>query len=205
MPQSLSTHQRKLNMQYYGFRIFRDNREVKSFIFILNPETLNQNEPARTAVTQTKGTFYVDNYGIGPKKIRIQGTTGYKERINLNGAKIDGFTAFLELRNDIYRYFLGESSKDDGYELRFHNFEDDEHYEVMPEPGGFTLQRSKREPLLYRYDFAFICLRSLTQTDKKEVFLGQIPVETVGDAHYELSEAINMSGGILNVPEIARR
>lgn len=143
------------------FEIQKNGKFFSSYTLIINPEEYSQDEPSRSAITKTLGGAYIEEWGRGLISVNIKGTTGYKKKHYVSGEETDGFQAFKDLRNNVYRYFLEPDGKmkqkqEDEYELIFFNWEDDEHYIVYPE--RFLLMRSKNKPLLYSYDFSFICL-----------------------------------------------
>lgn len=147
------------------FEITKNGSVIRSHTLTINPEELTQREPARTEIIQTIGGAYVEDWGAGLIEFTIRGTTGYRKR-NIEGRETDGFQEFKNLRSDIYRYFLnpeGASKRDskDSYALNFYNWEDGEYYQIHPK--NFQLNRSKQRPLLYTYDFSFVCLRPLGQ------------------------------------------
>jgi hypothetical protein len=125
--------------------------------FILNPEQYNQVEPARVAITQTKGGAWVDDFGAGLPTIEIKGTTGFK---NSTGSSSSGFTKFKELR-DLVRDYYGKIPPGTvitpDKEMVFHNHTDGESWIVVPKV--FSLMRSVSRTLLYLYEIQLICLR----------------------------------------------
>lgn len=161
MPVTTTTRQIK-SYRKLTFQILKNGKIFREHTLIINPEEYTQDEPARATVIKTLGGAHVDEWGADLITIVIRGTTGYKARSNITGNPTDGFLAFKELRNDIYRYFVEPDGKpkqfSNGvtYELRFFNWEDEEYYAVQP--VKFTLQRSKSRPLLYAYDFSMTCL-----------------------------------------------
>lgn len=152
--------------RHYVFTVKRNGAIVKTHTLILNPEELSQDEPARAEVFKTLGGAYVEEWGRDIPVYTIQGTTGYRIQKDVQGKNKSGFESFKELRNDIYRFYLepgGEPKQvvDDvnEYTLEFNNFEDAEHYIIVPQ--RFSLQRSKNQPLLYSYVFSFYCVREI--------------------------------------------
>lgn len=124
---------------------------------VLNPEDMAQEEPARATVTPTLGGAYVTDFGTGLTSVVLSGTTGYMKRTTAEGAEVDGRTEFFKFRLEVYRRFI--SNNEPKLHLYWYNWEDDEYYEIQPQ--SFRLQRNKSEPLLYRYEFRFICTRQL--------------------------------------------
>lgn len=155
------------SFRYLTFEIQKNKRLFRTYTFILNPEEYSQDEPSRSNVIKTLGGAYVEEWGRDLINVNIKGTTGYKKKHYISGEETDGFQAFKDLRNNIYRYFLEPDGKmkqkqNDIFELLFFNWEDDEFYNVYPE--RFILMRSKNKPLLYSYDFSFILLHPIIKS-----------------------------------------
>lgn len=146
-------------------QFYRQSFEIKqqgvgSLMFqtlVQNPDDMSQDEPARATVTQTLGGAFVTDFGQGLPSVVLSGTTGYKKRINSEGQETDGFQAFRDFRNKVYRDFITQN--DPTLELYWYNWEDEEYYQIQP--TNFRLQRNKTESLLYRYEFRFTCLRAV--------------------------------------------
>lgn len=127
---------------------------ISRHTLLVNPEDMSQAEPARVNVMQTLGGAYVDDFGAGLPQITISGITGYKARFNTEGLYVDGYEEFVNFRRNIYRNFI--ESNNPNMSLIWYNWEDNEFYQVQP--TNFRLQRNARQPLLYRYEFQFICI-----------------------------------------------
>lgn len=154
------------NKRHYVFTVKRNGAVVKSHTLIVNPEDLLQDEPARTEVFKTFGGSYAEEWGRDIISYTIRGTTGYRIRKNAQGKSQSGAEAFKALRDDIFRYYLEPEgvpkqlqTDTSVYTLEFNNFDDGEHYVILP--TRFNLKRSKSQPLLYMYDFSFACLRTI--------------------------------------------
>lgn len=126
---------------------------------LINPEDYTFDEPARVNVTETLGGAYVTDFGKGIPTVTLSGKTGYSVRTSAEGKQLDGFQEFVAFRDDVYRGFIEEN--DPSLELYWYNWEDKEYYEIQP--LSFRLQRNKAEPLLYRYEFKFNCIKRITQ------------------------------------------
>jgi len=134
----------------------------QNITLFVNPEEFTQSEPARVAVTQTKGGAFVDQFGEGIKTISIRGVTGYRPRdLGIGGASMSGQGQFLELRDMIRQWEKKSSDPGTGknHVLRFYNWADEEHYEIIV--NNFNLMRSVGRPLLYQYTIAITCIRKL--------------------------------------------
>ncbi len=150
--------------KHITFELHKDESLFYSYTFTINPEEFSQEEPSRSSVIKTLGGAYVEEWGRDLININIKGTTGYGKRYYANGKETDGYQTFKDLRDKIYRYFLEpqgrmKQTQTSKYQLLFFNWEDDEYYEVYPE--RFILMRSKNKPLLYSYDFSFICIKQI--------------------------------------------
>lgn len=161
---------RETAIKRFTFKITKnENKIIRLFTLTRNPEEYTQEEPARVEITKTLGGAYIEEWGADLQSISLKGTTGYGKTVSVDGEILDGYQAFKILRNDIYRYFLEPRKKlkqflKDSYELYFYNWEDGEYYRIQPKK--FTLLRSKSRPLLYAYDFQFICLYPVTASKK---------------------------------------
>jgi hypothetical protein len=153
--------------RYFTFQIIKNNTTiVHTHTLVVNPEEYAQDEGARNEVTKTIAGAYIEEWGRELISFSIKSTTGFRRRIAPDGTETDGFQAFKDLRDNIYRYFLEPDGKlkqrrtdSDTFELRFYNWEDEEYYAIMP--SKFALNRSKSRPLLYAFDFPFIGYRPL--------------------------------------------
>jgi len=146
----------KLKKFYHQtFEIKKGTTTVARHTLLVNPSDMSVTEPARAQVTQTLGGAFVQDFGQGLPQVTISGITGYKARYNSEGELRDGFEEFRHFRDQIYRKFISENIPD--YSAYWYNWEDEEYYQIQP--MSFRLQRSKSEPLLYRYEFQFVCLQ----------------------------------------------
>jgi hypothetical protein len=139
----------------------RKNGVFQSFYtFLLNPETLTQSEKPRAPVTQTLVSAYIEKFGLAPPEISFGGTTGFHARQVPGGGVVDGYERFHTLRNNVFRLFFSDGALGNDYwQMFLYQWEDSEFWEVFP--MQFDLQRSKNEPILYRYSIRFIGLRKL--------------------------------------------
>jgi hypothetical protein len=131
---------------------------------VVNPEDFTQTEPARVNVTETLGGAYVTDFGKGLPVVTITGTTGYRQRTTAEGKLMDGFEAFIDFRNKIYRGLI--ESSDPSLALYWYNWEDNEFYEIQP--TEFRLQRNREQPLLYRYELKFTCINRLNSAKSEK-------------------------------------
>jgi hypothetical protein len=162
----------------YTFETRRNNIKDVRHTLLVNPQSLSQNEPTRSSVTQTLGGVYITDFGAGLPTVVISGTTGYKKRYNSDGEQRDGYTEFMHFRNDIYRNFI--ESNDPSYTMYWYNWEDEEYWQIQP--TSFKLQRSVSEPMLYRYEFAFTCIGLADMTGVVKTASSYIPGSEVNFA-----------------------
>lgn len=143
-----------LKQNYHQTFAIINGASTKRHTLLVNPEDMSQSEPARVNVMQTLGGAYVDDFGAGLTQVTISGTTGYKAQFNTDFEYLDGYHEFVNFRKDIYRDFI--TTNDPKMTMTWYNWEDEEYYNIQP--LSFRLQRNARQPLLYRYEFQFICL-----------------------------------------------
>ena len=130
--------------------------ESSTYKFIINPEEYDQSEPGKSTVTQTKGGYWIDDFGAGVPTINIKGTTGFNGGIDNQS----GWRKWRELRNLIRAYYYGTApGTDTKEEMEFHNYTDNEHWYVVPKT--FSLKRSISRPLLYCYTISLVCIRPI--------------------------------------------
>jgi len=159
-----STYRLKQNY-HQSFEIKKSGISVEMHTLIVNPEDMSQAEPSRSNTVQTLGGAFVVDFGQGLIEVTISGTTGYKSRPSKENGVLDGYQEFVNFREKIYRNFI--TSKDPDMFLYWHNWEDNEHYKIQPR--SFRLMRSKQAPLLYKYEFSFICLSKQTTYGKTSI------------------------------------
>ncbi|MBE0335123.1 hypothetical protein [Paenibacillus sp. 23TSA30-6] len=140
-----------------------DTGSITLHTLLVNPSDFTQDEPGRGNIVQTLGGAYVPDFGLGLPTVTLSGTTGYSKRTSAENKELDGYEEFISFRADIHRKFL--QANDPQHSLFWYNWEDNEYYEIHPQ--NFRLQRSKSEPLLYRYEFRFTCLWRLTKTRRE--------------------------------------
>lgn len=163
MPQMKSTMQAR-RFYKYTFEMRDKGKKIYTYTMLLNPSDVSMDEPPRTNVIQTIGGAYVTDFGQGLPSVTMAGITGYHARKNAVGVLVDGYTEWKTFRDKVYRYYV--TSKSSQIEMYWYNWEDGEYYKVIPQ--GFRLMRNKAEPLLYRYEFRFVCILKLgSQTPPK--------------------------------------
>lgn len=180
------------------FEIRKNDKVISRHTLLLNPEDQSVQEPSKSSVTQTLGGAYVVDFGRGLPQVTMNGITGYKARENDDGIVRDGYTEYVHFRDEIYRKFITEN--DPAYSMRWYNWEDEEYYEIQP--TLFRLQRNKQQPLLYRYEFQFTCLREVgagtapTSSSSSEV---KITGDTASNNYQWTQEDIGALLGVMGV------
>lgn len=156
MPQLLSSRiKRRFNR--HTFEIKNNGRTVYRHTLLVNPEDLSIDEPHRANVTQTQGGAYLALFGQGLHSVTISGKTGFHARMNAEGYLTDGYEEIKNLRRHVFRHFI--NATDEQYEMFWYNWEDEEYYKVIP--LNMRIQRSRSEPVLYRYELPLICLEEV--------------------------------------------
>lgn len=145
---------------HHTFEVRASGKTITRHTLLLNPQNLSQTETSKSSVTQTLGGAYVVDFGSGLPVVTISGTTGYRQRYNADGELRDGYEEFMHFRNQVHRKFV--ETNDPNYQMFWYNWEDEEYWCIQP--STFRLQRSVSEPLLYRYDFSFTCLKKAQET-----------------------------------------
>ena len=97
---------------------------LQTHTLLIAPQGYQQSEPNRSTVIQTLGGAFIDDWGLGLKQINITGTTGYAKRLvhesagTANTAGIDramlatdGYHAFKDLRDNVYRQYFDLDQK----------------------------------------------------------------------------------------------
>jgi hypothetical protein len=173
----------------HTFEIRKDGRSELIHTLLINPEELGMDEPAKVTATQTLGGAYITDFGQGLPTVTLSGTTGYRKRVNTEGAETDGFEEFVNFRKNVYRRFITDPEPDST--LSWYNWEDDEYYDIQP--TNFRLSRSKNQPLLYRYELKFTCIKKLMNASSR-VSSNMAEPKT-------RAIAISLSTGISNINE----
>jgi hypothetical protein len=201
MPVVMDKTVRERAVRNITFQIVKNKSTiVESFTLPVGPEELIHDETARAEVTKTLGGAYIEEWGMDLPNVSLRGTTGYKKKVDGGGHETDGYQAMKEFRNDVYRYFIEPDGKirqylKDIYEMFYYNWEDGDYYRIQP--LKFTLSRSKSRPLLYMYDFPFICLYPVAKPR-------QVPTVMDDTSSFEYIATTGMAI-ILTMTDILRR
>lgn len=189
--------QTRLKKTFYHqtFEVKDDGRTKYRHTLLVNPQEMSITEPARINPQQTLGGAYVSYFGQGLHQVSISGVTGYHARHNAEGEVKDGFTEMQDFRRNIYRDFLKNPSSQ--LEMFWYNWEDEEYYKIVP--LSFRLMRNKAEPILYRYEFTFVCLEPVGSgkvPKYTEKTLDKINLTDLGD---NLVKSISGSSEVMSI------
>lgn len=191
-------------MQYIlmTFIIRRDGTDLKSWTFLINPDTYIQTEPIRANVIQTLGGGYIDAFGRGLTTIRISGTSGWRLRF-VTGSSYgvtDGWQYWQDFLENVYRYFIDKTNEDDKhtYELRFYNWMDKEYWAVYFADNLQWRRQAPQDSLWRRFDFTLTCLYPLSQpSDPSKI---QIVGQTVINKDDKtMSAVVDIQSQLLNI------
>lgn len=132
--------------------------DMTSVTLNIRPEDLTRVEPSRAAVQQTLGGAWLDNFGVGVRKVTISGHTGWR-----GGMGEDGMAAFKTLNDTVFKAWHAKRKQaiDAGRDpsnirLIFADLLDDFVYVVSPD--SFVLRRNKARPLLMQYQISMTVL-----------------------------------------------
>lgn len=120
----------------------------------INPEEAQRSSPARITTTQTLGGIFQDIDGIGLQTIMLQGTTGWRGK---NG--IDGMLYMEKLYKEIYEEYYRRVKRGTIPELLLIDGVNNYTYKVTMD--DFQLQRSRSEPLLFRYTIPMTIVQNM--------------------------------------------
>ena len=138
--------------------------------FQVNPEDYKITFPQRTTVSKTRSSTVVEDFGQGVGTLTFSGSTGYQRDGNgLNGKqRMDLLESFLILyANSTYDTASSEMAQ--RRELYFYNFTDDKSYRVHLAPEGYSIRRSKDNPLLFFYEVNLYILGSAGKPQPNEI------------------------------------
>lgn len=173
MPDSPRTRELR-SIKLFVFEIAKGNTVQEQFYMTLLPETYALDQPGRVTVTQTRGGFWIDNFGLGIGSLAFSGTTGWTQRPNFNkGVRsasdlVDGFERWQQLRQFFQDFFDKQERDPSGqYFMRLYNWADEDYFLVVP-VGLPRLQRNVQQALLYRYEITFHVLARLEKTGYQE-------------------------------------
>lgn len=165
-----------------------DGADLAYYKFEVNPQSYKETMPQRSTVFRTRSATVVEDFGPDIIGIEFSGTTGFKkDKKGSNGAeRLAILKAFIEKYSQA-GHPVGETDKPK-LEMIFYNLTDGGSYYVHLAPGGFEIERSAEQPLLYNYRISLLVLRNANDPDVRD-----IDQATIGNGtFYETtSQAIN--------------
>lgn len=128
--------------------------------FAPRPEDFSYEIPSRANVHQTLGGAWVDDFGVGLKRITLSGITGWR------GVAIPGELWFLTFRELVYEtYFqrrqLATNIGQDPDTVRLFYVDTLNALACWVHPVEFAHERSKSQPLLHRYRIQLVVVQEL--------------------------------------------
>lgn len=124
----------------------------------IRPADLTRVEPSRASVQQTFGGAWMDNFGVGIRKVNISGHTGWR-----GDGTGDGMAIFKKLNNTVFtawhakrKQAIDAGRDPESVQLIFADLLDDFAYVVSPD--SFVLRRNKASPLLMQYQISMTVL-----------------------------------------------
>ena len=153
-------------------------------ILVLNPQSINQEEPFAVNITPTQdGGLVIEHRGQIVKNITIAGTTGFlpiQARVGLaqggvptgNIGDKSGYKDFLELRNLFKEYGRIKRTRPDiadQVKMVFLNGKDNESWIV--EPQTFRMERSIPRKTLYRYQIPMVAVAKFDTSRRPTDFI----------------------------------
>jgi len=130
--------------------------------FAINPQSIQKNITSRTFLQNTRTANTVQNFGEGVVTYTISGTTGWGR-----GA---GFKRMKALEKFFDKYMsLNSDNIGNDYQLIFHDFTSEYHYQVEFQPNGLSINQDVSQPLLYNYSLAFYVVNDATKATSSEI------------------------------------
>lgn len=130
--------------------------------FAINPQSISKNIASRTYLQNTRSANTIQNFGEGVISYTIAGTTGWGQ-----GA---GFSRIKALEKFFDKYMsLNSDDIGNDYQLIFHDFTSEVHYQVEFQPGGLTITQDVSQPLLYNYSLVFYVVNDASKATADEI------------------------------------
>lgn len=118
------------------------------YSFRLNPETAEVDSPFRVNIVHTADGWYCDAFGPAVNSLVIAGTTG-----------MGGVEEYEKLRSLVFNWQNRVRSGARVRPLEFHNWESDDHYEVVAR--SLRKRRAATQPLMVRYELTLAVLSTI--------------------------------------------
>lgn len=162
-------------LNQYTFELYDEDRDGRRklltvFNFACKPEDVECSYPSKSSILQTLepsggGYGYIEDFGLGPPRIILSGTTGRKPRVVWMGEStkvMTGLEQALFLKKDIFDASHDVSQAENGITrvTVFHDWKFDAAWEVNLD--SFSLRRSTSRNLLYMYRMEMTAVRPYT-------------------------------------------
>ncbi|MBT9670564.1 hypothetical protein GPK34_00735 [Secundilactobacillus kimchicus] len=179
----LSKKDTSRHLQRIALRL-TDNGTVTDFKFQINPNSIQENFPARNTFIQTENTIQMQGFGAGLHTISISGTTGVNPSRGSSGTT--GFQKYQELYTLLNKQLksakdsqagMSTSQVKSGVVLDYLDYTNEHYYTVELSPEGFGFNQSADNPLSYTYSMNFVVLKETSQPTYEEtswVVLGNV-------------------------------
>lgn len=130
--------------------------------FAINPQSIQKNIASRTFLQNTRTANTIQNFGEGVITYTISGTTGW--------GRGKGFSRIKALEKFFDKYMsLNSDNIGNDYQLIFHDFTNEYHYQVEFQPNGLTINQDVSQPLLYNYSLSFYVVNDATKATSSEI------------------------------------
>lgn len=133
--------------------------------FKVNPQQYKHSKPQRSTVVKTKSNIIVEDFGMDLATIAFSGTTGFKK--DANGRTGEDRLRDLEAFLEVYATQGGDGNVSPN-ELIFHNFTEGQSFVVHLDKGGFEMERSVDQPILFNYAINLVVLRDASTPSDRE-------------------------------------
>lgn len=171
-------------VQRIGFEIVNTSNNTSNiYNFNINPEEMSTSHPSRTSILPTRTATGVQDFGAGPVVYTLSGTTGWGQ--GTGQQKAQELIAFLTNFQNIF-----SDNIPDSYNFIYHNYVDGESNNVKFSPDGFTMSRSKENPLLYKYSISFVRVGDASQASA-----GEKTATVLGNDSSSLTDGTNKNTG----------
>ena len=136
------------------FVLNRNGRFLRSWIFLLPPESFEAQEPVRQNTMRTVAGGYSDLFGPDLPTLTIEGTPGADIRKLEGGQFIDGYTYWLQFLHDIYHAFVESplQNPNDEYTLHLYNWTHNKFWDVMPNTNTWDMAVPESGVFFYQLD-----------------------------------------------------
>lgn len=148
--------------------IIPDSKGIShTYRFKVNPENYSIEHPQRSNIIKTKSDIIFEDYGSDVKTITFSGTTGFRNAKSADGTVKNGKERMDDLESRIVEYSnISNSGSVSLAKMELYNWTDGKFYKVHLAPQGLKIERSKDEPLLFRYEITLMVLGDSSEPDR---------------------------------------